>query len=751
MLKKSKNLYYLLVCMLLFPITVFAITPYTYEEFGPAIALELFVTFHMTVFVIKPFSELWYLKTGKQIFKQLFLARVILLLFFDIFISPLIFIVDFFFVFIGAFLIIPIATLILKPKDNFAEALNASKNETIIKCPQCGTETKPTVLYCKNCGAKLQQQNFNKIPETKQIVTVANFDPMYSLDETKMLQVFIEKELEKTKIDISDKTIPLEILKKKKVLNIIFSILLFVYVCLIFFHFPFYTYLIGFIILFIFYKKTKKYDLIKYLIKEIKARPGEKISNIVMMTKNSLVTNNLKKDRLYSVIIAIALALLIFIKPIIMYEKSSDGYAVRFYAFGLTNFTTADIPDSYRDEKIVSLRGNTFSNMPFLRKVTLPNTIKEIRGQAFKNNIMLTDVNIPTSLEYLGGGAFYNAKSIKKVELPDTLTYLGGESFYGASSLETVRLSTNLTEIRGDSFEYCTSLKSINIPDNVTRIGGHAFYGDTALSEVLLTENSKLAEIGSSTFRQCSSLYSITIPSTTYVNERAFKESPTQVHRFDSNNYDQITNSSYYNNSNYKTSFSNYTNIGINKTVYFAQDDIKVSLLSLTDSRAQKHGDIDYTNENITGNLRIITNSNSYYYDFNFKDNNYYYYFENYVIKILPGVQINDNYVDYISLLLYDSQKFNPNFKYDQEYNFKLGTGITVASSKINKGCLLHLDNITTNGSNIEYTLTFSGYVNKTIKLNNTDNMSYKVDDNLMIKIISVQQDQYISIIIYYN
>ena len=78
----------------------------------------------------------------------------------------------------------------------------------------------------------------------------------------------------------------------------------------------------------------------------------------------------------------------------------------------------------------------------------------------------------------------------------------------------------------------------------MTRIGGHAFYGDSNLSEVQLTSNSKLNEIGSSAFRQCSSLYSITIPRTTYVNERAFKESPTNIQYFN-------VNESYYNISNY--------------------------------------------------------------------------------------------------------------------------------------------------------------------------------------------------------
>lgn len=301
---------------------------------------------------------------------------------------------------------------------------------------------------------------------------------------------------------------------------------------MIFFHFPMLTYIIGLIILVIFNKKTKNYDLMEYLTKEIKSRPSEKISNIVMNTKENLVADNQKTLRIAGTVAAIFIPMLIFMNPHIMYEKTTDGYSVRFYTFGLTNMTTATIPSTHNGENVVSLRGNTFSNMHFLTDVTLPDTIKEIRGQAFKNDASLESVNIPKNLEYLGGGAFYNCSSLKSIELPDTLTFLGGESFKGASSLESIRLSNNLSEIRGNTFEECTSLKSIIIPDNVTRIGGHAFYGDGSLSEVSISENSKLSEIGSSAFRQCSSLYTITIPRNTYVNDRAFKESPTQIHYY---------------------------------------------------------------------------------------------------------------------------------------------------------------------------------------------------------------------------
>ena len=301
---------------------------------------------------------------------------------------------------------------------------------------------------------------------------------------------------------------------------------------MIFFHFPVLTYIIGAIILIILFRKTKKYTLIEYIKKEISSRPNEKISNIIMPLKANSTPVNIKKTVIAGVLAATILPLIIFSKPRILYEKMDNGYGVRFYAFGLINFKTAEIPSSYKGQPVISLRGNTFSNMPFLTKVTLPDTITEIRGQAFKNDILLKEVNIPINLEYLGGGAFYNCRSIISITLPDTLTTMGGEVFKNASSLETIKLSENLTEIRGNSFEECTSLKEVTIPDKVTRIGGHAFYGNTSLSTVTFTENSQLKEIGSSAFRKCSSLYTITIPKNAYVNFRAFKESPTSIRYF---------------------------------------------------------------------------------------------------------------------------------------------------------------------------------------------------------------------------
>lgn len=416
---------------------------------------------------------------------------------------------------------------------NNMEVKNMTQNteKTTIFCPNCGAEMKITNKFCTNCGKSLEGFNKQEVKQ-KEIVHASMFDSIYSQTEDKMLEEFINREIAKTGVTDYKNMYPGDIIKRKNILGIIFAVLVFVYISLIFFHFPIYTYLIGAIILLIFFIKTRKYDFMKFMKKEVKSRPGEKISNIVMNVTNSLMPDKFKALRIVAILVGLVLPLVVFWTPKIWYEHTEGGYAVRYYIFGLTNFSSAEIPEKYNGEDVVSLRGNTFSNMFFLEKVILPDTVTEIRGQAFKNCSNLREVNIPSKLEYLGGGAFYNCSTIKKIELPDTLTYLGGETFYGAASLEEIKLSNNLTEIRGNTFENCYSLKYINIPDGVTRIGGHAFYSNKALSKVIFTNNSKLTEIGSSAFRECKSLKYITLPKGVSVNSKAFKNSPTTINYF---------------------------------------------------------------------------------------------------------------------------------------------------------------------------------------------------------------------------
>lgn len=537
---KNYKKYLMLINLLIIPNIILASTNNTISLYE-AVFYELFTTIFAILFVLKPLSRLFSETESEKLFWKLSGIRALILIIFDLFISTNIYKTDILVIAIFGIFIVPICSMI-KKKDPYknvqampnitvtSQMANKTKSRVIIKCAKCGNVMNVNDKFCTNCGEAFSGNNAVVSEEVIEVVDPSKFDIIFQAkDDDKLLEAFIYRELKKAELNLDTTLIPQELMKRKNIFNIIFSVLIFVYVSLIFFHFPLITYIIGMIILFILSKLTKKYNLMNYLKKEVKSRPGEKISNIIMNTKVSLIEDTSKKKNIVFILIAVIIPLVIFYEPRIMYEKTTGGYAVRFYTFGLTNYKTATIPETYKNEKIVELRGNTFSNMPFLEKVNLPNSIKEIRGQAFKNDRKLSIVNIPLSLEYLGGGAFYNCTSITEITLPDTLTELGGEAFYNASSLKYIKLSENLTEIKGNTFEECTSLTSIVIPDKVTRIGGHAFYHNTSLSSVTISRNSKLTEIGSSAFRQCPSLQSIIYPCRAYVNERAFKESPTSV------------------------------------------------------------------------------------------------------------------------------------------------------------------------------------------------------------------------------
>lgn len=467
-----------------------------------ALGVEAFVSIHMSLFVLMPLSKILSKDNSKKMFWKLFGIRAAILLFFDFFVTTNIAMVDFIAVFIGGFLIVPLSGWLSN-----RGTLSTAKQPVF-------TEKQP-------------------MPAEGKLVRPQNFDPMFSLSEEDCLESFLEREMHRIGLADSKCLIPGEVLRRKNILNILFAVLLFLFVSMIFFHFPIAAYALGLVILVVYGILTSRYKLMNYLKREVKSRPQEKISNIVMQVQTSLVPDYSRKLKMMLSAVAVVAALFVFAQPHILYEKAEDGCFVRFYTFGVTNLTTASIPDTYNGEPVTGLRGNTFSNMPLLKEVDLPNTITEIRGQAFKNCRSLQRVTVPNRLSYLGGGAFYNCKSLEAIALPDTVTELGGEAFYGCSSLISVKLSAGLTEIRGNTFENCTSLQRVEIPDPVVRIGGHAFYGNTSLSEVSISPTSCLQEIGSSAFRCCYRLEEITLPTGVSINDRAFKESPTQINYYE--------------------------------------------------------------------------------------------------------------------------------------------------------------------------------------------------------------------------
>lgn len=538
---KNKKKFYLMVILLacLAPSVVFADD---FVPLGVAYLWSAFCSIHWHTMVMKPLAQSRSESANPPSAWKLSAIRAVILLIGMPF-FPSLFLIDFIMLFIMVFIVIG-KGIFGKITTTITSSTTLTNPKSMV-CKNCGMTLLPTDKFCSSCGLSTQDGASNTLSQGANVSTFS-FNEKYNANPNIVASDMINEELKKLGADLNKLTPQAK--KRKIITTIIFAIITFIMISLIFFHLPFGYYLIEIVAIVLYLFDMKKGNLYKELIKEVKARPDEKISNIV--ASKVAQTENPLPNLTYLGIIAVAvfIPLIIFSTPKVFYEEYNDGYRVRFYAFGLTNMNTVEIPERYNGKAVVALRGNAFSNMPLLTKVKLPETITEINGQAFKNDINLKTIKLPSNLKYLGGSSFENCTSLesitipdgitelegkmfsdctnlKEVKLPDYMNSIHGETFMNCISLETIKLPKGITEIRGDTFYNCTSLDNIVIPEGVKRIGGHAFENCNSLSNVTIP--SSVNEIGSSAFRSCYNLESVKISPSVYMQANSFKDSPT--------------------------------------------------------------------------------------------------------------------------------------------------------------------------------------------------------------------------------
>lgn len=403
--------------------------------------------------------------------------------------------------FMEAFVSIHMSVFVLKPlaallENNNLAATSTETKTTIqlankVKCSKCGYEMATGNVRCVKCGTAIAQED--AITSEVEVYDATKGHPvnkteyeeyLTNVSETKSLKSMIEKELIKTD-NYKLATLPV-IEKRKNILTFIYTVIIFIVSSIFFLYHSSslnYINIIGVIITIIYVVIYKNYNLVSYLFKEIKSRPDEKISYIISSVLSG-TTNNAKRGnvlRIAFIVGVLAIQVGIYYKPHLIFERYNEGYAVRYYTYGiLKKDKELVIPSHYKGKQVISIRGDVFENSNTLEKVTLPETIKEIRGGAFKNCRNLLTINIPSKI----------------------------------------------TEIRGNTFEGCSNMYEIVIPEGVTRIGGSAFRNCTNLTKVTIPRT--VTEIGSSAFRN-TRIEKVCISASTYVNERAFKETYPSV------------------------------------------------------------------------------------------------------------------------------------------------------------------------------------------------------------------------------
>lgn len=488
------------LALVVLPTIVFADDFSEMGIFG-VLSTHFMLTLHSAIFFCLPVSMIFGADKAseKKLFWKLFWIRavvVIILAFIDAEVSV---VIDAISIFAGGFIGFPISGVVAKSRNKTAVTTTSSATKTVpafatqgVNCSKCGAAVAVGNMFCTKCGTKVtlvQGTENNKLPFGS---TGTPFGASsifgYNMTEEQMVTAVIEKEIAKNG-DVSNVSIA-AVERRKTIFSLIYAIITAICVSLFFFHSNTGLLIFIFIVItFIYFNMVRKYNLLKYLQKEVKARPDEKIGYIVSTVLAGKVNSGGSKIiRLAFLIVAIAIPMFIFRAPYTMYEydESLEGYVIRFYTIGwLEKDEELEIPEEYKGEPVVGIRGEVFANVKSIRKVTLPSTIKEIRGQAFQY----------------------------------------------ASNLEEINIPEGIVEIKGNTFEDC-NLKEITIPDSVMRIGGHAFRSNGSLEKVNISPNSHLNEIGSSAFRDCYSLKEIYLPRDVYVNERAFKGSGTNIKEY---------------------------------------------------------------------------------------------------------------------------------------------------------------------------------------------------------------------------
>lgn len=164
--------------------------------------------------------------------------------------------------------------------------------------------------------------------------------------------------------------------------------------------------------------------------------------------------------------------------------------AIAPYAFAVQ--TEAEVNETETPAQLSFVEGE---DMP--RKAPL----KEVTGEALKR------LYLPDTIREMGAYAFGGCSALEVIHLPENLTVLPDHLFAGCISLKQIALPPQLSVIEGYAFYDCRSLEKLRIPETVQKIGAYACYNCRKMEEINIPRET--TDLGTGLFLNCDKLTSI--------------------------------------------------------------------------------------------------------------------------------------------------------------------------------------------------------------------------------------------------
>lgn len=169
---------------------------------------------------------------------------------------------------------------------------------------------------------------------------------------------------------------------------------------------------------------------------------------------------------------------------------------------------------------LVNIHSRAFSQFAGSELLDLSVTVLEnIYGYAFANMPNVRKVSLPSTVKTLGEAAFFNCHDLEDINLEDTAIIEMGRSVLSYTDIAEVRLPASLTTLPTEAFSHCSRLEKVTFNSSLRVIDTRAFWG-CAIEEVDLGKT-RVQSIGVEAFVECIKITHVILPIYTTLNIRS--------------------------------------------------------------------------------------------------------------------------------------------------------------------------------------------------------------------------------------